>query len=88
MTERDFELLGSLECAERIAPNMEGWLTPLYCGAWNGSHHSQTLRKLVKKGLAESKHRGGYLRGLYRITEAGLAAWREEKQKRKERQST
>jgi hypothetical protein len=53
-----------------------GWFTPLSIGGGNRSHHSYTLKKLLKKGLIESQNRGGILllRGsrVYRITESGL----------------
>lgn len=49
-------------------------VAPMWIGAWNGSHHSNDLRVLVKKGLAESIHWGGWDRGSkrYRKTQAGV----------------
>lgn len=49
LTERQKELLIELEPDE--------WVTPMWVGGSDGSHHSQTLRQLVKKGLAESRER-------------------------------
>jgi hypothetical protein len=82
LSERDLDVLRNLASAIECFPSSDGWLTPMYCGGRDGSHHSATLAKLVRRGLAESKPRGGYARGskLYRITKAGrLAATKEEK---------
>lgn len=37
----------------------EGWWRPMDIGGRDGSDHSAVLASLVKKGLAERKHRGG-----------------------------
>jgi hypothetical protein len=76
VTKRDREVLGHLAAARQIASSMDGWLTPMFCGGTDGSHHSATLRKLARKGLVERKVRSGLSRRsyLYRITLAGRAA--------------
>lgn len=73
LTERDYETLNELDVSEEQCLYTGGWLRPMDVGAWNGSYHSWVLAKLVKRGLAESKKRGGFSRGskLYRITAAG-----------------
>ncbi len=35
-----------------------GWLRPMDFGGHDGSHHSATAAKLVRKGLAERRARG------------------------------
>ncbi len=52
------------------------WFRPLDLGGGDGTHHSQTLRRLVKKGWAELAPRSNGHRGsnLYRITLAGVKA--------------
>lgn len=78
LTERDIEVLGDLEAASRnyldVQPSSEGWVMPMDCGGFNGSHHSATLKKLSDRGLADRKKYGsprqkGSCR--YRINEAG-----------------
>jgi len=75
LTERDLEVLGELEAACRNYQQVTGedWVQPIDCGGTNSSHHSYTLSKLVRKGLAERRRRGGYSRGSwsYRINDAG-----------------
>lgn len=60
LTEREQEVLGEL-CAFRRAFEKYDWhpegARPMDVGGTNGSHHSYTLGKLVKKGLAD--HRKG-----------------------------
>lgn len=86
LTERDMETLDSLRFAtdnhiEVYAgtdhAQAKGWVMPMDCGGWNGSHHSYTLTKLAARGLAErwklgSKREKGSCR--YRINDAGRAA--------------
>lgn len=89
ITDRDLETLGELEAASRshaASGFRRGWCRPMDCGAFNGSHHSKTLAKMVRLGFAESnrppgKSVGGNARpGIdYKISEAGverLAQWR------------
>lgn len=47
MTVREREMLIALSDTEFRAP--------LLLGAWNGSHHSQTLTRMAAKGLVERK---------------------------------
>lgn len=49
LTDRDRDTLDGLE--------RRAWKTPLDIGSWNGSHHANTLRKLVVRGLVETKQR-------------------------------
>lgn len=72
MTEEMDEVLAYLRRGE--------WLRPMDIGGTDGSHHSRTLAKLVKRGLVERRkrntitnvilngHRGSYV---YRITDQG-----------------
>lgn len=84
LTSRDIETLGELEAATRsfLKQNYrDGWVMPMDCGGFNGSHHSYTLHKLAKRGLCDRKKYGGrHEKGScrYRINVAGvqfLAAW-------------
>ena len=65
----------------RTAGGYEGWFTPLLIGGSSRSHHSYTLKKLIKKGLIETiqRHNFSMLRGsrIYRITESGRQYVRE-----------
>lgn len=76
LTPNQRDVLGSLAVAKEICPEWDGWLTPMFCGGKDGSHHSATLKTLVRKRLAERKQRAGWIRPsyLYRITQAGRAA--------------
>lgn len=75
LPDRQIEMLRALEALPRT--NLSEWGTPLAMGGTDGSHHSATLRALVKKGLAEkdTRHytccRPSYR---YRLTPAGRAA--------------
>jgi len=75
LTDRDIETLIELEASIRASRRYNnGFSKPLDIGGTNGSHHSQTLRKLADRGLAvRRKHGGPRERGscLYGITEAG-----------------
>jgi uncharacterized protein YjhX (UPF0386 family) len=84
VTKRDREVLGHLAAARQIIYTMDGWLTPMFCGGTDGSHHSATLRKLTRKGLVERKVRAGHSRPsyLYRITRAGRAALKKAQKER------
>jgi hypothetical protein len=39
----------------------DSWARPMDVGAFDGSHHTATLRALMKKGLVERKLRGSLL---------------------------
>jgi hypothetical protein len=71
--QREYEVLGALEAAPRTMPDSKGWLTPMFCGGTDASHHSRTLRSLVPRDLVEKKERGGWTKTSwqYRITPAG-----------------
>lgn len=61
LTKRDVETLRDLDAAGRNLAQFYGegcWAQPLDLGASNGSHHSQTLNKLARRGLAQFKQRG------------------------------
>lgn len=79
LTERDIETLLALECATDnfVAHNYrDGWVMPMDCGGMNGSHHSYTLHKLAKRGLAARKKYGGKRQKgscRYRINDTGRA---------------
>ena len=67
LTERDVDVLSRLSENE--------WATPYQIGASDGSHHTQTLRKLIRHGLVERHERGGVTRSsyTYRLTPDGAA---------------
>lgn len=101
LTERDIETLGELCAASDSfiklyepykAANADdiaksnGWVMPMDCGGGNGSHHSQTLTKLAKRGLCERKKYGGaHEKGScrYRINDAGRAFLQQQKESSK-----
>lgn len=41
------------------------WVRPMDVGGRDASHHSATLNKLVRLGLAERKRRAGHIRPSY-----------------------
>lgn len=57
LQERDTDVLHSLARASsgRFAGN---WTTSLHCGGHNGSHHSASLKLLVRHGLAVGRQSG------------------------------
>lgn len=71
LTERDLGVLNELSSARTAFP--EGWVTPMWIGGTDASHHSAALAKLVRHGLAERRERSGWTRRsyLYRITTLG-----------------
>lgn len=71
LTKRQRDALEHLAVARRICPSWGGWLTPMFCGGTDASHHSATLTELVKNNLAERKLRGSNRSYMYRITSAG-----------------
>ena len=86
LTERDLDTLGELRAASDSARKhdprpirADGFVQVMDVGGYDASHHSKTLTKLVRRGLAEvwaardkqpwrSRYAGGRL---YRITERG-----------------
>lgn len=54
ITEPQRDVLGALA-------HHDGWARPMDVGAFDGSHHTMTLRALVKKGLVERRLRGSLL---------------------------
>jgi len=82
-TQRDLEVLDELIAA--VSLNDTGWVTPIWIGGTDSSHHSATLAKLVKNGLAERKVRGGYSRPsyLYRPTRLGRQIRKVKKERRR-----
>lgn len=85
LTERDIDTLGALRSASDNFIDVyngtgtfraRGFVAPMDCGGFNGSHHSATLSKLVRHGLAE-RHKNGSKRVKgscrYRINEDGRA---------------
>jgi hypothetical protein len=65
----------------------DGWVMPMDCGGFNGSHHSYTLHKLARSGVCDmikygNKREKGSCR--YRINDLGrrrLKEWRAAKRK-------
>lgn len=69
LTDKEVDVLWNLSDTE--------WLKPMMFGARNGSHHSNTARRLCDRGLAE---KDGYFAGVrhvyrYRRTPAGKEAF-------------
>ncbi len=85
MNDRDAETLLALRGGARLMLDRgevvgveADWLRPLDVGGKNNSHHSSTLRRLVKKGWAEKKDRGSVAgmrpSNVYRINMNGVVA--------------
>jgi hypothetical protein len=57
--DKEREVLLGLEWAVRCnqGPQMDGWVRPMDVGGSNCSHHSATLKRLLKRGLVERKRR-------------------------------
>jgi len=78
LTERDHDILTALAAYARTTyPWRKQHARPLDLGGWNGSHHSGTLNKLVRRGLVARSRppiagRKGSQR--YWLTDAGRAA--------------
>ena len=72
LTERDIVVLRDLASSE-IDRWHDGWARPMDVGGRDASHHSATLKKLARHGLAEQKERAGWCRPsyLYRVTVHG-----------------
>jgi hypothetical protein len=83
LTDRDIQVLRNLSSIFVDEPRK--WLTTMDAGGSNRSHHSATLAKLCKRGLAQWKPRGGSEESIgkkffasrgskvWRITEEGVA---------------
>lgn len=78
LTKRDREVLRDL-----VLFSSSAWARPMDVGGRDGSHHSATLAKLVRRGLAKRRKRGTLInvygigiRGswMYRATPAGIVA--------------
>ena len=88
LTERDIDTLKGLDAAcqnyATVYGPCEDWVRTMDAGGTNGSHHSATLQKLWRYGLAERQKNGTVLAvgrksrikgsDRYRITAAGRAA--------------
>lgn len=87
MNPRNAETLYALCAGLRLhmpqgAPEVLGitaeWFRPMDVGGTDGSHHSQTLRRLAKRGWVEAAPRhglaGARLHSRYRITLEGVRA--------------
>lgn len=76
LTERDRDVLAGLAAAKLVAPAWKGWLTPMFFGGGDATHHSATAARLCRRGLVERKQRGGWIGTsyFYRITAAGRKA--------------
>lgn len=60
LTEKHTDVLQSLDAHYRSFKRNTGtleWAIPMDLGAWDGSHHSGTLRTLAIHGLVARKHR-------------------------------
>ena len=83
LTERDHDILASLAAYQASAYLWQKQhARPMDLGAWNGSHHSATLNKLVRRGLvARSRPPVAGRKGSQRywLTEAGARVAAEEK---------
>lgn len=81
LTERDLDTLREIEAANWSCRDWRhGFVRVMDFGGFNGSHHSQTAQKLVRRGLVEpsrAKKIPGYANSrpgiLYRCTDAGRA---------------
>lgn len=58
VTERDRSVLSDLDWLNNFSQYPTRWARPMDIGGSNGSHHSNTLRKLERLGLVQSKQRG------------------------------
>ena len=75
--------VGLSENEMEVLENARGtsdWLRPMDFGGYDGSHHSRTAARLVRRGFMEREERQSVARirpvFLYRITAAGDAAIR------------
>ena len=53
-----YDYLDVLRVLELTQQTGQYWARPMDVGGYDGSHHSRTLAKLVKLGLAERRQRG------------------------------
>lgn len=82
-----------------VVLSMEGhkWVRPMDIGGSDGSHHSATLKRLIRRGIVERKKRGTItnvlmvgIRGsyVYRLTDEFAESMRVEREKRRNRSNT
>lgn len=90
LNERDLETLEQLSAVNTAHKRLEirdGWAKPLDIGGSDASHHSRTLRKLVRHGLAVIQDPRNYSRGkFYKVTDEGEAMavkWRIDRYRKK-----
>lgn len=85
LTEREIEVLLEAEYFIRSPTSAtpwvwrmkgEGWFNTGDVGGRNRSHHSATLKKLVKRGLVETTKRpkGSKARAVWKLTQDGIDA--------------
>lgn len=55
-TEKELEVLRALAPWKRDPEPR--WHVPMDMGSWDGSHHSNTARRLAERGLVEMRRRG------------------------------
>jgi len=95
LTDRDIEVLLEAEYFIRrpesatywvVRYKGPGWFKTGDVGGSNRSHHSQTLKKLVRRGLVEMTKRakGSKARAVWKLTDAGVALAREFIEKRRQ----
>jgi len=67
MNRTQAETLRELRVWLKFDTQYDGWARPLDIGGSNGSHHSNTLRRMIGLGWVESKSRSVFAgRGSYR----------------------
>lgn len=70
LTEKQAEVVIGLRGAD------DDGLSPLWFGGSNGSHHSNTARRLCDRGLVERRYRGGEWGGRRRWADRGSCKYR------------
>lgn len=74
LTDRDLDTLEELAAAnrDRLKHDIEeGWAKPMDIGASDASHHSATLKKLVRRGLVDIRDASTKRPGASRYYRAG-----------------
>jgi hypothetical protein len=95
LTDRDIEVLLEAEYFVRrpesatywvVRSKGAGWFKTGDVGGRNGSHHSQTLKKLARRGLIETTKRpkGSKAKAVWKLTESGIALARDVIEKRRQ----
>lgn len=64
LRDHEADVLNALRNMTESYPDM--WFPPMDVGGSDASHHSATLRKLVRLGLAEKREWGGHIKCSYR----------------------